>query len=286
MYNLMKIDDAFKKALDAYTRYDVMSTNKLCAARCCNEIKKVIFHDPATIVYWNDGTKTVVKSHGERFDPEKGLAIINMSGEASIVGTSRRFNVPAEDIPITNDAVIEPVRCNILPARPSGGVSGTYALDAPGISLQNNQSVSQPNINIRVPGCKTLEEIKAWLTDNPLTVYYQSTSYNGANGLDICLTEYQNGSIELDGTESNLQFFSEYQTLAIKGITTAGDPSQANAYGVCISSHFALVPPGTSTTLDKVVYGQPQYNQIIIHDTSWNSLETAKAYLAAQKAAS
>ncbi|WP_415960810.1 hypothetical protein [Ruthenibacterium lactatiformans] len=202
-----------------------------------------------------------------------------------IVGTSRRFNVPAEDIPITNDAVIEPVRCNILPARPSGGVSGTYALDAPGISLQNNQSVSQPNINIRVPGCKTLEEIKAWLTDNPLTVYYQSTSYNGANGLDICLTEYQNGSIELDGTESNLQFFSEYQTLAIKGITTAGDPSQANAYGVCISSHFALVPPGTSTTLDKVVYGQPQYNQIIIHDTSWNSLETAKAYLAAQKAA-
>lgn len=173
----------------------------------------------------------------------------------------------------------------ILPARPSGGVSGTYALDAPGISLQNNQSVSQPNINIRVPGCKTLEEIKAWLTDNPLTVYYQSTSYNGANGLDICLTEYQNGSIELDGTESNLQFFSEYQTLAIKGITTAGDPSQANAYGVCISSHFALVPPGTSTTLDKVVYGQPQYNQIIIHDTSWNSLETAKAYLAAQKAA-
>lgn len=92
-------------------------------------------------------------------------SIINMSGEASIVGTSRRFNVPAEDIPITNDAVIEPVRCNILPARPSGGVSGTYALDAPGISLQNNQSVSQPNINIRVPGCKTLEEIKAWLTD-------------------------------------------------------------------------------------------------------------------------
>lgn len=124
-----------------------------------------------------------------------------------------------------------------------------------------------------------------FFASNPLTVYYQSTSYNGTNGLDICLTEYQNGSIELDGTESNLQFFSEYQTLAIKGITTAGDPSQANAYGVCISSHFALVPPGTSTTLDKVVYGQPQYNQIIIHDTSWNSLETAKAYLAAQKAA-
>ena len=65
MYNLMKIDDAFKKALDAYTRYDVMSTNKLCAARCCNEIKKVIFHDPATIVYWNDGKNCRKVSRGK-----------------------------------------------------------------------------------------------------------------------------------------------------------------------------------------------------------------------------
>lgn len=119
----------------------------------------------------------------------------------------------------------------------------------------------------------------------PLTVYYQSTAYDGTNGLDVCLTEYQNGFVELDGTESNLQFYSSYQTLAIKGITTSGDPSQNTAYGVCISSHFALVPPGTSTQLDKIVYGQPKYNQIIIHDTSWNSLEEAKAYFAAQKEA-
>ena len=38
-------------------------------------IKKVIFNDPATIVYWPDGTKTVVKAEGEAFDPEKGLAM-------------------------------------------------------------------------------------------------------------------------------------------------------------------------------------------------------------------
>lgn len=36
-------------------------------------IKEVIFHDPATIVYWEDGTKTVVKCQGEEFDKEKGL---------------------------------------------------------------------------------------------------------------------------------------------------------------------------------------------------------------------
>ena len=38
-------------------------------------IKKVIFNDPATIVFWSDGTKTVVKCHDEVFDPEKGLAM-------------------------------------------------------------------------------------------------------------------------------------------------------------------------------------------------------------------
>lgn len=38
--------------------------------------KEVIFHDPATIVYWTDGTKTVVKcGPHDTFDPEKGLAM-------------------------------------------------------------------------------------------------------------------------------------------------------------------------------------------------------------------
>ena len=40
------------------------------------EVKKIIFNDPATIVYWKDGTKTVVKCQkGDDFDPEKGFAM-------------------------------------------------------------------------------------------------------------------------------------------------------------------------------------------------------------------
>ena len=40
------------------------------------EIKNVIFNDPATIVFWEDGTKTVVKCQdGDEFDPEKGLVM-------------------------------------------------------------------------------------------------------------------------------------------------------------------------------------------------------------------
>ena len=40
------------------------------------KIKDVIFNDPATIVFWADGTKTVVKCQdGDIFDPEKGLVM-------------------------------------------------------------------------------------------------------------------------------------------------------------------------------------------------------------------
>ena len=39
-------------------------------------IKKVMFNGPATIVYWSDNTKTIVKCmEGEEFDHEKGLAM-------------------------------------------------------------------------------------------------------------------------------------------------------------------------------------------------------------------
>ena len=40
------------------------------------KIVDVIFNDPATIVLWSDGTKTVVKTQdGEPYDPEKGMAM-------------------------------------------------------------------------------------------------------------------------------------------------------------------------------------------------------------------
>lgn len=40
------------------------------------KIKKVIFNAPATVVLWEDGAKTIVKSgEGDIYDPEKGLAM-------------------------------------------------------------------------------------------------------------------------------------------------------------------------------------------------------------------
>lgn len=40
-------------------------------------IKKVIFNDPATVVLWEDGTKTIVRAgEDDIYDPEKGLAMV------------------------------------------------------------------------------------------------------------------------------------------------------------------------------------------------------------------
>ena len=44
--------------------------------KAMNSITNVIFNNPATIVFWSDGTKTVVKcNERDEFDPEKGLAM-------------------------------------------------------------------------------------------------------------------------------------------------------------------------------------------------------------------
>lgn len=56
--------------LRSHFRPDATKINPLAS------IEKVIFNPPATIVLWNDGTKTLVKAQDdEPFDPEKGLAM-------------------------------------------------------------------------------------------------------------------------------------------------------------------------------------------------------------------
>ena len=50
-------------------------------------IKNVIFNDPATIVMWSDGTKTVVKcGENDIYDPEKGVAMCCMK---KLLGTNK-----------------------------------------------------------------------------------------------------------------------------------------------------------------------------------------------------
>lgn len=69
-------DDFINKYVEnEYIKDDIKATYSLYKKCKSDAIKKVIFNDPATIVYWIDGTKTVVKCGNEDFDPEKGLAM-------------------------------------------------------------------------------------------------------------------------------------------------------------------------------------------------------------------
>ena len=71
--------------LKEYIDTDIKATNEFAKRylnsiygkkpRLVPRIKNVIFNDPATIVFWSDNTKTVVKAQNEPFDPEKGLAM-------------------------------------------------------------------------------------------------------------------------------------------------------------------------------------------------------------------
>lgn len=54
------------------------------------QIKKVVFHDPATIVFWDDGTKTVVKCQdGDTYSKETGLALCIAK---KVLGNKGNFN--------------------------------------------------------------------------------------------------------------------------------------------------------------------------------------------------
>lgn len=72
------IIDRISKIHDAYFRPlpKPNSPAKPKSTRSVPAIEKVIFNDPATIIFWKDGTKTVVKcSENDEFSPEVGMAM-------------------------------------------------------------------------------------------------------------------------------------------------------------------------------------------------------------------
>ena len=69
-----KLDDVALSCFSFHSAW--LAPAKLEVREKAIEIKNVIFNRPATIVFWTDGTKTVVKcGKGEKWDAEKGLAM-------------------------------------------------------------------------------------------------------------------------------------------------------------------------------------------------------------------
>lgn len=81
-----------------YLACDIKTKNIVA---CYTNIKNVIFNDPATIIFWKDGSKTVVKcGPDEKYDPEKGMA---MAIAKRVYGTSETggnyYNIFKEWLP-------------------------------------------------------------------------------------------------------------------------------------------------------------------------------------------
>lgn len=80
-YTKRREEDGSMRPLSARGNGKIMTSlkenlNMIYGTKSILEITNVIFNNPATIVFWSDGTKTVVKcQEGDVFDPEKGLAI-------------------------------------------------------------------------------------------------------------------------------------------------------------------------------------------------------------------
>ena len=122
----------------------------------------------------------------------------------------------------------------------------------------------------------------------PLTVYYQSTAYDGTNGLYIQQTTYNVGFVELDGTEDVV--FDTYGNTQ-KRIRFDLDRNAIARYALKFShgnpGDTPTVTGGISASFNRDVLNRLQ---IICSPDTWTALgvtdtATAKTWLAAQKAA-
>ena len=173
------------------------------------------------------------------------------------------------------DAVIgQPIASNKYPSRMgSNNFKGTLGV-ATGVQ----------SILFSVIEQKTVDDWKAYLAaqnaaGTPLIIYRQSTSYEGTNGLDVCLTEYQNGFVELDGTEASHifdgMFYLDY---------SAAWPTPANRVnGVCSHYPYGAYGKGKIGLTDNGA--AVVYNPNGDYTGDEGGLANWKAYLAAQKEA-
>lgn len=102
---------------------DIRATRAIVDYTRCfkNGIKKVIFNDPATIIIWNNGDKTIVKcGEGETFDPEKGLAMAIakrfLGDKGNYYDTFRKW------LPKEEKAVKEPIVTDCKVEETEGGI--------------------------------------------------------------------------------------------------------------------------------------------------------------------
>lgn len=109
------------------------------------DFERIEFHDPATIVFWNDGTKTVVKSrHGDKFDKEKGLA---MAIAKKVMGNTNKYYDIFEEYCFNKDDPEEKLD--------SDGEPISEALEKFGIAPNETDAEDKEEFDLDIPKIET-----------------------------------------------------------------------------------------------------------------------------------
>ena len=107
-----------------------------------------------------------------------------------------------------NSAKLSPIASDWLPGYAKTAYNatneGVYSADSDAGTISIVLSIQRLIAAGAISGDTStyLSAASAIFSAHPLTVYYQSTAYDGTNGLDVCLTEYQTGYIESYADES------------------------------------------------------------------------------------
>lgn len=186
-------------------------------------------------------------------------------------------------IAINSDAVI-PESTSVVGSIKSSylkayAIEEVYSKKYSGISVDSNGRIRLAFKTSEYPDVTSVGTARTYLSEHPLTVYYQSTAYDGTNGLYIQQTTYNVGFVELNGTE-NSHLYKDIFSLDY----TSAWPTPANRVnGVC--SHYPYRTYGKGkiglTDNGKAIAYTPNGDYTGDED----GLANWKAYLAAQKAA-
>lgn len=166
-------------------------------------------------------------------------------------------------------------------------VSNTYINGGNAWNATPDKSVINSNngsLGIRDTSFATAEAFKSALAQRyaagtPVRVFLKSVS--GGAPKNIKREEHAKKTRVFTGTEDDLTYFESSSYLAIPTPGVSGDTTADRVLGNVKCSHFKNEYPGID-----LIYAQPKYNRIIIVLPSvFDSLESAKAYFAAQLAA-
>lgn len=121
-----------------------------------------------------------------------------------------------------------------------------------------------------------LEHAKVWFDEHPTKVFYQSTAYDGTNGLYIQQTTYNVGFVKLDGTEDWKISVNKQKELIMSNFVSA--TTQKKQFCSHATFEFNLSGAGFYIYENTLVFGANYTGKQL-------SLDEFKAYLAAQKVA-